>query len=62
MNERIEPVGGIRVTPAGPLQRLQRVARERDRGGGGGQPRDEPEEEHGEGEEDDGGLHVDVLA
>ena len=61
MNERIEPVGGIRVTPAGPLQRLQRVARERDRGGGGGQPRDEPEKQPDEGE-DDGSLHVDVLA
>lgn len=61
MSERIDPVSGIRIEPAGPMRRLQPVSRERDREGGGSPPRDEPEERP-DSEEEDGGVHVDVLA
>jgi hypothetical protein len=61
MSERIDPVSGIRVEAAGRAKRLQPVTRERDREGGGSPPREEPEERP-DSDEDEGGLHVDVLA
>jgi hypothetical protein len=61
VSEGIDPVSGIRIAAAGPARRLQPVTRDRDREGGGSPPRDEPEERP-DSDEEEGGLHVDVLA